>query len=1227
MNSPQSILVVDDDRAVRSAHALVLRNAGYTALEAATGREGLQAVTDHRPALVLLAASLPDLDGLEICRQIKTDPAHKHSLVLLLSPDPAGLARPGGRTPAGVDGYLTSPVTAGELLARVEALLHVAKTQAALGERERVLGDLLETFDAMNDGLFILDPDLRVLHLNHAAQAFVGIEREAVIGQSVLESWPMLSGSMLHKQALEVLRSGQPATFETHIEEPPYTNWFEVRIHPISQGIAVLLRVITRRKEAEAALSASEKRYRALFESSHDGILIVRPGVGLLEANSVAYRLFGYSPAEMQSRSRVELLDSTHSGYVNLRSMLAETGAVDGEVKLVRKDGSTFPAEVAISRVQDRDGQPLLNIMIRDLSKRRRAEAALERRAAFDELMARVLARLAASAGAAIDAAIENGLQELAQFIGVDHAFVFEVAPDRRTVTITHDWREPTLATTARPHQTLSIDQFNWPWRLLLQNQVARADRMDDLPAESPEWLAAVRREGALSNLVVPVHGEQGKVFGAVGLHAHAHERRWTPEDIQQLQVLGSAIANALERKQAEAERDRRAQALQALYQTLLEINSERELTALLKTVVTRATELLHLHSGALFLLQPDGLSVELTMGYNLPESDIGLRMPIGLGLAGRVVQTGELSIVADYHAWENRSLHFEERTLLRCIGVPLKVQDRAIGALVIYDQVKTGSFTDEEIQTVSLFAEQATLAIENARLLDAAQRELAERKQVQGTLAESEHRYRTLFEESPVALFEQDFSLTKEYLDEIIREGVEDLAGHLTAHPDELARCFSVVRILDINQACLPLYRAASKDELLGNLNQIVPVGKSPRQIHTLLALAAGAAHFRSETINRRLDGKLIDTLVDWRVVPGYEQSYGKVIVSVVDITERKQLQATMAESERRYRTLFEESPVALYEEDYTLAKEYLDEIVQSGVEDLAGYLTAHPDELAHYFSAIRIVDVNRAALRLYHAADKDELLGNLDKVVPSLADPGQVQVMLALAAGATHFRSETINQRLDGELLDVLVDWRVVPGYEQSYGRVIVSVVDITERKQLQATLAESERRYRMLFEESPVALCEEEFTLAKEFLDEIVQSGVEDLAGYLTAHPAELARCFSAIRITDVNQASLQLYHAASKEELFGNLDKVVPAVTDPGQLEGLLALAAGATHFRSEARNRRLDGEVLDVLIDWRVVPGYEQSYGKVIVAVVDITERKQLQAALAREKEQLALILD
>ncbi|MGB8643633.1 MAG: PAS domain S-box protein [Anaerolineae bacterium] len=770
---PESILLVNDDAAIRSAHAHVLRNAGYTVLEAATGGEGLQAAQDHRPTLALLDVVLPDIDGLEICRRIKTDPALEHALVVLLSAYHVESESQAIGLQAGADGYLALPISPRELVARVETLLRLARSQYKLRERERVLGDLYQTFDRMTDGVFILDPDLRLLHLNRAAQAFLGVDRAAVIGQPVLETWPVARGSILHDRALEVLRTGQPAEFETYFAPTPYTNWFDVRIYPIAQGISVLLRVITPQKEAEVALA---------------------------------------------------------------------------------------------------------------------------RRDAFGELMGRVLARLAASTGDAIDAAIENGLQELAQFIGVDHAFVFRVAPDRRTVTVTHDWRVSDLATTARTRPTLPLDQFNWPWRLLLQDQIASADRMDELPVESTEWRAAVRREGAISNLVMPVHGAQGKVFGAVGLHAHAHEHHWTPEDVQQLQVLGSAIANALERQDAEAALDHRAHALEVLYQTLLEINGQHELVPLLKTIIARATELLHLHSGGLFLLTLDGLSVESVVGFNAPESDVGRQMPVGQGLAGRVVQTGELVIITDYQAWENRFPYLADRPYRRLIGVPLKVEDRVIGALILIDQEKTGLFTAEEIQIVSLFAEQAALSIENARLLDAAQSELQVREQAQQELAESERRYRTLFEESPMALCEEEFILTKEYLDALTREGMDNLAGYLTAHPEELARCFSGIRIVDANRACLQFYRAADKSELLDNLPPLVPPIADPGQVQDMLAIAGGATHFQSETRNPRLDGELRDILLDWRVMPGYEQSYGKVIVSIVDITERKQMQAALA-------------------------------------------------------------------------------------------------------------------------------------------------------------------------------------------------------------------------------------------------------------------------------------------------------------------------------------------
>ena len=66
-------------------------------------------------------------------------------------------------------------------------------------------------------------------------------------------------------------------------------------------------------------------------------------------------------------------------------------------------------------------------------------------------------------------------------------------------------------------------------------------------------------------------------------------------------------------------------------------------------------------------------------------------------------------------------------------------------------------------------------------------------------------------------------------------------------------------------------------------------------------------------------------------------------------DITERRLAQEALAESERRYRSLFEDSPVAMWEEDHSATKAYLEQLMASGVDDLASYLREHPDEYDH--------------------------------------------------------------------------------------------------------------------------------------------------------------------------------------------------------------------------------------------------------------------------------------
>jgi len=110
---------------------------------------------------------------------------------------------------------------------------------------------------------------------------------------------------------------------------------------------------------------------------------------------------------------------------------------------------------------------------------------------------------------------------------------------------------------------------------------------------------------------------------------------------------------------------------------------------------------------------------LEMVISYNLGKDFAGTVLQFGEGLSGRVAQKNETIVVEDYSQWENRAAVFDDVTVKRVLGVPLKSKGNVIGVLNIIDDQKIGSFTQEEIRLVSLFADQAAIAIENARLLE----------------------------------------------------------------------------------------------------------------------------------------------------------------------------------------------------------------------------------------------------------------------------------------------------------------------------------------------------------------------------------------------------------------------------------------------------------------------------------------------------------------------------
>ncbi len=157
----------------------------------------------------------------------------------------------------------------------------------------------------------------------------------------------------------------------------------------------------------------------------------------------------------------------------------------------------------------------------------------------------------------------------------------------------------------------------------------------------------------------------------------------------------------------------------------------------------------------------------------------------------------------------------------------------------------------------------------------------------------------------------------------------------------------------------------------------------------------------------------------------------------------------------QERFRQIFQFSPIAIWEEDFSSLARLMARLQKRKIRDIPGYIRRHPDLAIETFRKIKILDLNRAALELYGAKNKRELLFNFGKTFVQASPKIIIEEMAALAAGKTLFEAEMKSRTLDGEIYDVLLRVSVPEGYEKDFSRVIVTIQNISDRKRLERHL----------------------------------------------------------------------------------------------------------------------------------------------------------------------------
>jgi PAS domain S-box-containing protein len=187
-----------------------------------------------------------------------------------------------------------------------------------------------------------------------------------------------------------------------------------------------------------------------------------------------------------------------------------------------------------------------------------------------------------------------------------------------------------------------------------------------------------------------------------------------------ELRQLIAMLQDISERRRAEEALRRRVEELDTLQATVLDITTRHDLPTLLETVVRRAARLLGASGGGLYLCDPDREEARCVVSYNAPRDYSDVILSYGEGAAGVVAETGEPLIVDDYRTWSRRAaVYEEEQPFSAVLSAPMIWEGEVTGVIHVLHDEEVGRFTQSDLELLTLFANHAAIAVENARLYD----------------------------------------------------------------------------------------------------------------------------------------------------------------------------------------------------------------------------------------------------------------------------------------------------------------------------------------------------------------------------------------------------------------------------------------------------------------------------------------------------------------------------
>jgi signal transduction histidine kinase len=341
-------------------------------------------------------------------------------------------------------------------------------------------------------------------------------------------------------------------------------------------------------------------------------------------------------------------------------------------------------------------------------------------------------------------------------------------------------------------------------------------------------------------------------------------------------------------------------------------------------------------------------------------------------------------------------------------------------------------------------------------------------------------------------------------------------------------------------------------------------------------------------------------------------------VVETSRDITEERGSHRASREEEKRYRNLFHAMTAAFFDIDVSASLDLLAEMSAAADGDVRTFILNDPSQVRRLLEAARIIEMNDRVAQILGFSRADGL-ETLAPLWPSESDAVFLDTLLARAQGIPRLTREVrLRTRAGADLYGVLTACLAPESVGED--RVLIGIVDTTELMHANAEAERSREHHRALFQHMPMAFLRVNGDALGAYYEELGLSPAIDVAAFLSANPAVLARVGKLCFVEEANPQAAILLGADRAEDLTG-----VPIAfawqARPDTLARILAAGIERRAFEEETQLNTLDGRLVDVLFATATIQ--ENGRRLSVIGMIDIGDRLKAQDAFGRLQAEFA----